>query len=77
MDMYKEKAKEFHEKMFPGYPVNENDPDYDFTVRYENWAYDDVVNCSDLDDRSRCLALLATCMGCGAVDEFGLSFLPA
>ena len=69
--MYRDKAKEFHEKMFPGYPVNENDPDYDFTVRYENWAYDDVINSNDLDDRSRCLALLATCMGCGAVDEFG------
>ncbi len=69
--MYRDKAKEFHEKMFPGYPVNENDPDYDFNVRYENWAYDEVINGNDLDDHSRCLALLATCMGCGAVDEFG------
>lgn len=69
--MYKDKAKEFHEKMFPGYPVNENDPDYEYTVRYENWAYDEVVNANDLSDRNRSLALLATCMGCGAVDEFG------
>ncbi len=69
--MYKDKAKEFHEKMFPGYPVNENDPDYEYTERYENWAYDEVVNSNDLSDRNRSLALLATCMGCGAVDEFG------
>ena len=69
--MYKDKAKEMHEKMFPGSPVSENDPDYDFSVRYENWAYDEVLNGNDLDDHSRCLALLATCMGCGAVDEFG------
>ena len=69
--MYKDKAKEFHEKMFPGYPVNENDPDYEYTVRYENWAYDEVINANDLSDKNRSLALLATCMGCGAVDEFG------
>ena len=69
--MYKDKAKEFHDKIFPGYPVNENDPDYEYTVRYENWAYDEVVNANDLSDRNRSLALLATCMGCGAVDEFG------
>lgn len=69
--MYRDKAKEFHEKMFPGYPVNENDPDYEYTERYENWAYDEVVNSNDLSDRNRSLALLATCMGCGAVDEFG------
>ena len=69
--MYKKSAKEFHEKVFPGYQVNENDPDYDYTVRYENWAYDAVINANDLPDRERTLATLATCMGCGAVDEFG------
>ena len=69
--MYKDKAKEFHEKMFPDYPVNENDPDYEYTVRFENWAYDEVINANDLSDRDRSLAILATCMGCGAVDEFG------
>ena len=74
--MYKDKAKEFHEKMFPGYPVNENDPDYEYTVRYENWAYDEVINANDLPDKDRSLAMLATCMGCGAVDEFGF-LIPA
>ena len=36
--MYSENAKKHHARVFPGYPVNENDPDYDYTVRYENWA---------------------------------------
>lgn len=69
--MYKKSAQEFHEKVFPGYPVNENDPDYDYIVRYENWAYDAVINGNDLPNRERTLATLATCMGCGGVDEFG------
>jgi 4-carboxymuconolactone decarboxylase len=69
--MYKDSAKKFHARVFPDYPVNENDPDYEYTVRYENWAYDEVVNANDLDDRHRTLAVLATCMGAGAVDEFG------
>lgn len=69
--MYNKNAKDFHEKMFPGYPVNENDPDYEYTVRYENWAYDAVINANDLPERERTLAILATCMGCGGVDEFG------
>lgn len=69
--MYKDNTKKYHERLFPGYPVNENDPDYDYTVRYENWAYDEVVNANDLDDRHRMLATLATMMGCGGIDEFG------
>lgn len=69
--MYSENAKKHHARVFPGYPVNENDPDYDYTVRYENWAYDAVLNANDLDERHRTLATLATCMGALAVDEFG------
>lgn len=74
--MYKDKAKEFHEKLFPGYALNENDPDYEYAVRYENWAYDEVVNANDLSDRNRMLATLATCIGALAVDEFGV-LIPA
>ena len=70
--MYKDKAKEFHNRMFPGYAMNENDPDYEYAVRYENWAYDEVINGNDLDERNRTLATLATCMGALAVDEFGV-----
>lgn len=70
--MYKDKAKEFHERMFPDYEMNENDPDYEYAVRYENWAYDEVIHANDLDERHRTLATLATCMGALAVDEFGV-----
>ncbi len=69
--MYRDDAKKIHELMFPGYPLDENDPDYDYTVRYENWAYGEVISANDLDPRHRMLATLATMMGCGGVDEFG------
>ncbi len=69
--MYKEDAKKVHDAMFPGFELNENDPDYDYSVRYENWAYAEVIPSNDLPDRLRVLCTLATCMGCGAVDEFG------
>lgn len=74
--MYKDNAKKLHERMFPGFELNENDPDYEYSVRYENWAYDEVVNANDLDERHRTLAILATCMGAMAVDEFGV-IIPA
>lgn len=70
--MYKDNAKKLHERMFPGFELNENDPDYEYSVRYENWAYDEVVNGNDLDERRRTLATLAACMGAMAVDEFGV-----
>ena len=69
--MYRDDAKKIHELMFPGYPLDENDPDYDYTVRYENWAYGEVISANDLDPRHRMLATLATMMGCSGVDEFG------
>lgn len=70
--MYNDNAKKLHERMFPDVNLNENDPDYDYVVRYENWAYNEVVNANDLDERHRTLAILATCMGAMAVDEFSV-----
>lgn len=70
--MYNDNAKKLHERMFPDVNLNENDPDYDYAVRYENWAYNEVVNANDLDERHRTLAILATCMGAMAVDEFSV-----
>jgi 4-carboxymuconolactone decarboxylase len=70
--MYNDNAKKIHDRLFPGFPMNENDPDYDYARRYENWAYDEVINANDLDERHRMLATLATCMGALAVDEFSV-----
>lgn len=61
--------------MFPGYvsPFLRTDPE--FIERFDNFAFDEVVNAKgcgggDLDDRTRWIAILATLVGCQGIDEF-------
>lgn len=70
-----------HEKMFPGYisPFLETDPE--FIERFDNFAFDEVLNAEgvgggDLDDRTRFLVILAALLGCQGIDEFR-ALLPA
>lgn len=69
-------AKQYHEKMFPGYtsPLSESDPE--FITLFDNFAFDEVVNQDDLDDKSRFMAILAALLGCQGLDEFR-AMLPA
>lgn len=69
-------AKEYHEKMFPGYVSDFQKTDPEFIERFYNFAFDEVVNQDDLDDRTRFMAILSTLLGCGGVDEFCI-MLPA
>ncbi|KAK8839045.1 hypothetical protein M9Y10_032511 [Tritrichomonas musculus] len=65
-----QKAKDYHEKMFPGLKSSffQNDPE--FIERFDNWAFDEVVNHDDLDGKTRFMAILATLIGCQGIDEF-------
>lgn len=65
-----EKAKQYHEKMFPGYTSKLLETDPEFIEQFDNFAFDEVVNYGDLDDRTRFLAILATLIGCQGIDEF-------
>lgn len=65
-----DKAQQYHEKMFPGYASKFWETDPEFMERFDNFAFDEVVNHDDLDDRTRFLAILATLVGCQGVDEF-------
>ena len=69
-------AKAYHEKLFPDYrsPFLETDPE--FIERFDNFAFDEVVNQGDLDERTRMMAILATLLGCQGIDEFR-AMLPA
>lgn len=69
-------AEEYHEKMFPGYDSKFKVTDPEFIERFDNFAFDEVVNQDDLDDRTRMMAILATLLGCQGLDEFR-AFLPA
>lgn len=69
-DMITKFAKEYHEKMFPGYVSSFLETDPEFIERFDNFAFDEVVNNDDLDNKTRFLAILATLIGCQGTDEF-------
>ena len=69
-------AKTYHERMFPGRDSTLAETDPEFIERFDNFAFDEVVNQDDLDDRTRMMAILATLLGCQGIDEFK-AMLPA
>jgi 4-carboxymuconolactone decarboxylase len=69
-------SKQYHEKMFPGYVSKFLETDPEFIERFDNFAFDEVVNQDDLDDRTRMMAILATLLGCQGIDEYR-AMLPA
>ncbi|WP_169081322.1 carboxymuconolactone decarboxylase family protein [Paenibacillus sp. PL91] len=71
-----EAAKKYHERMFPGYDSKFLETDPEFIERLDNFAFDEVVNQDDLDDRTRMMAILSVLIGCQGIDEFRV-MLPA
>ena len=74
-------AKEYHEKMFPGYKSKFLETDPEFIERFDNFAFDEVINMPDIggkevDGRTRHMSILATLLGCQGIDEFR-AMLPA
>lgn len=75
-------AQKYHEKMFPDAisALAESDPE--FIERFDNFAFDEVVNthvgdvADQLDEHHRFMAILATLLGCQGLDEFR-TMLPA
>lgn len=63
-------SRNYHEKMFPGYKSKFLETDPEFIERFDNFAFDEVIKQTDLDDKTRFIAILATLIGCQGVDEF-------
>lgn len=69
-------AKEYHEKMFPGYVSKFLTTDPEFIERFDNFAFDEVINMplpegqEKIDGRTRHMAILAVLLGCQGIDEF-------
>jgi 4-carboxymuconolactone decarboxylase len=63
-------SKKYHEKMFPGYESKFLVTDPEFIEQFDNFAFDEVVNSNDLDDRTRMIAILATLIGAQCVNEY-------
>lgn len=65
-------AKEYHEKMFPGYVSDFLRTDPEFIERFDNFAFDEVINQEgqELPDKTRWMAIFATLIGCQGIDEY-------
>lgn len=70
-------AKKYHEKMFPGYESKLLETDPEFIELFDNFAFDEVVNQDNIDDRTRFMAILATLLGCQGIDEFKTMLIAA
>lgn len=67
-----DKAKAYHERMFPNYKSQLADTDPEFIEFFDNFAFDEVVNHGDVDDRTRFMAILSALIGCQGIEEFQL-----
>ena len=65
-------AKNYHEKMLPGYQSTLQQTDPEFIERFDNFAFDEIVNRPEvtLDDRTRFISVLAVLLGCQGADDF-------
>lgn len=69
-------SKQYHEKMFPKRQSAFAQTDPEFIERFDNFAFDEVVNSDDLDDKTRFTAILAALIGCQGIEEYN-AMLPA
>ena len=65
-------AKNYHEKMLPGYESTLQVTDPEFIERFDNFAFDEVINQPglELDDKTRFTAFLAVLLGCQGAEDF-------
>lgn len=65
-----ESAKKYREKMFYGVESELGKTDPEFIERFDNFAFDEVVNQDDMDEKDRFMCILATLLGCQGIDMF-------
>lgn len=65
-----DKAKAYHNRLFPGFDSPLADTDPEFVERYASFAFGEVPSSDDLDDRTRLMAILAALIGCQGLDLF-------
>ena len=64
------KTNEYREKMRLGCISEFGETDPEFVEIFENFAFDEVVNQDDLDDKTRFMAIIATLIGCQGIDIY-------
>ena len=63
-------SKKYHEKTFADNKSKLFETDPEFVELFDNFAFDEVVNQDDLDDKTRSIAILSSLIGCQGIDEF-------
>lgn len=63
--IYRDKMVSIHDSL-----LRKTDPE--FMELFDNFAFNEVVNQTDLDDKTRVIAILAALLGCQGIDEFKL-----
>ena len=63
-------AKQYCETRMGVVPFGLSQSDPEFSALFANFAFDEVMQESRLDDKTRFLAILATLMGCQGIDAF-------
>ncbi|MBQ6270021.1 MAG: carboxymuconolactone decarboxylase family protein [Bacteroidetes bacterium] len=63
-------SKKYHEKMFPGSNPKFLETDPELIERFNNFAYDEVINQTKIDDKTRFTVILAALIGCGGIDAY-------
>ena len=63
-------AQEYHEKMFPEYTSELEKTDPEFIELFDNFAFDEVLQQGNIDEKTRFMAILATLIGCQGKEEF-------
>ena len=63
-------AKQYCETRMGEDPFGLSQSDPEFSALFANFAFDEVIQGSSLDDKTRFLAILATLMGCQGADAF-------
>lgn len=69
-------ARQYREKLFPDGTALFSETDPEFMERFENFAFDEVINQAELDEKTRFMAILAALLGCQGSDAFR-AMLPA
>lgn len=68
--MISEKAKQYHEQMFPNTVSKLMETDPEFVELFDNFAFDEVISQDDLDGHLKFMSVLAMLLGCQGIDEF-------
>lgn len=75
-------SQNYRAKLFPGFVSQLEKTDPQFMARFNNFAYDEVINAplaegqKELDEKTRFMAILSVLLGLQGIDEFHL-MLPA